>query len=157
AECRATRDKVGMLDTSGFSRFEVIGPGAKAWLDHLLACTIPARGKMRLAPMLSHSGRLMGDLSVLNWDDATYWLMGSYYLRQWHLRWFEGHLPPTGVTVRDISDSVVGFSINGPGSRELLVRVTSADVSNAAFGFLSCGEMDVGILRAKVARVSVAG
>jgi dimethylglycine dehydrogenase len=157
AECRATRGKVGMLDTSAFSRFEVTGPEAKAWLNDLLACTIPAAGKTRLAPMLSHSGRLMGDLTVLNWDGATYWLMGSYYLRQYRLRWFEAHPPPTGVNVRDISDAMVGFSISGPRSRELVARITPADVSNTAFGFLSCGEMDVGKMRAKVARLSVAG
>ena len=36
-EVRATREAVGLLDISGFSRFEVTGPEAAAWLDHLLA------------------------------------------------------------------------------------------------------------------------
>lgn len=157
AECIATRKAIGMLDTSAFSRYEITGPDARAWLDRVLACKIPARGKARLAPMLSHSGRLMGDLTVFNWDDETFWIMGSYYLRQWHMRWFDGQRGDSRVVIRDISDSTTGFSISGPRSRELLARLTEADVSNAAFGFMSCRDLDIGLTRAKVGRLSITG
>ena len=33
AECRAVREGVGLLDITGFARYEVTGPNAKAWLD----------------------------------------------------------------------------------------------------------------------------
>jgi dimethylglycine dehydrogenase len=46
---------------------------------------------------------LKGDLTVFNWGDGRWWIMGSYYLRQWHMRWFEGLLED-GVNVSDISD-----------------------------------------------------
>jgi dimethylglycine dehydrogenase len=157
AECKATRAGVGLLDTTAFARYEVAGPGARKWLDKLLACKLPARGRTKLAPMLSRNGRLMGDLTVLNWDDSSWWLMGSYYLRQWHMRWFESQLPGSGVALRDISDAVTGFSLSGPKSRDLLARLTDADVSNKAFGFMHCREMDVGLMRTKTARLSVAG
>ncbi|MEM7489223.1 MAG: FAD-dependent oxidoreductase, partial [Pseudomonadota bacterium] len=52
AECRAVREAVGLLDISAFSRFEVTGPGARDWLDRILASKLPAPGRMRLAPML---------------------------------------------------------------------------------------------------------
>ncbi len=32
-ECRRTRAGVGVIDISGFSRFEVTGPESQAWLD----------------------------------------------------------------------------------------------------------------------------
>jgi dimethylglycine dehydrogenase len=157
AECRAVRSQAGLLDISAFARYEIRGPGARDWLDNLLACKIPSAGKARLAPMLSPSAHLMGDLTVFNWDDDTFWIMGSYYLRQWHLRWFQAQTPPAGVSIRDISDTVLGFAVVGPRARELLARVTDADVANAAFGFMSCREMDVGLTRARVARLSVTG
>ncbi len=157
AECRATRKGVGLLDTSAFARYEVAGPDARQWLDRLLACRIPGRGSVRLAPMLSPSGRLMGDLTVFNWDDRTFWLMGSYYLRQWHMRWFDAQRGGAQVTVRDISDAVTGFAISGPRSRDLLAKLTSADVSNIAFGFMSCRLIDIGLVRAKAARLSITG
>lgn len=155
-ECRSVRNGVGVLDISGFSRYEVTGPGAGDWLDGLLACRLPESGRVGLAPMLGPTGKLKGDLTVLNWGDGRWWIMGSYYLRQWHMRWFEAHLAE-GLAVRDISDAVVGFSLSGPNSRKLLERVTHQDVSNEAFRFMACRELDVGLIRARVARVSISG
>jgi dimethylglycine dehydrogenase len=106
--------------------------------------------------MLGHDGRLKGDLTLLNWGDGTWWIMGSYYLRAWHMRWFNDHLSD-GVTVRDISDAVAGFSLSGPKSRELLQRLTSDEVSPEAMGFMTCREFDVGLIRAHVGRISVTG
>ena len=106
--------------------------------------------------MLGHDGRLKGDLTLLNWGDGAWWIMGSYYLRAWHMRWFNAHLSD-GVTVRDISDTVVGFSLAGPRSRELLGRVTSDDISPEAMRFMTCRELEVGPIRARVGRISVTG
>ena len=155
-ECRRTREGVGIVDTTGFSRFEVTGPRAAEWLDRMMAARLPRPGRCRLAPMLAPSGRLKGDLTLFNWGDGTWWIMGSYYLRQWHMRWFLDHLEP-GVFVHDISDAVVGFAITGPRSRELLQVLTSDDVSSEALPFMGCKELDVGLLRAKVGRLSVEG
>ncbi len=155
-ECRVVRESVGLLDTSGFSRFEVTGPNAEAWLDHVMASRLPGPGRVRLAPMLSPEGRLKGDLTVFNWGDGTWWIMGSYYLRAWHMRWFQDHMRD-GVTVRDISDAVVGFSLSGPKARDVLAAVSHADVDGAALPFMSCTTLDIGMIRAKVARLSVAG
>jgi dimethylglycine dehydrogenase len=155
-ECRRTREGVGIIDTSGFSRYEVTGQRAGAWLDRVMAGKLPAPGRARLAPMLGRDGRLKGDLTVFNWGDGTWWIMGSYYLRQWHMRWFDDHIED-GVSVRDISDATVGFGLAGPRSRELLASLTHQDVSDAAIPFMGCAAVDVGLVRAKVARMSVCG
>ena len=52
AEVAAVREGVGVIDISGFSKFRVTGPGARGWLDRMLACRMPAPGRMVLAPML---------------------------------------------------------------------------------------------------------
>ncbi len=155
-ECRQVRSGVGIIDITGFSRYEVSGPNAEEWLDRLLASNLPGEQRIRLAPMLGHDGRLKGDLTLLNWGDGTWWIMGSYYLRAWHMRWFNDHLIE-GVQVRDISDGVVGFGLSGPRSRELMERVTHDDVSDEGMRFMSCRDMDIGLIRAKVGRISVTG
>lgn len=157
AEVKAAREGVALLETAAFSRYEVSGPGAAAWLDRLLACRLPSVGRMRLAPMLSPSGRLMGDLTVLRLAEDRFWLMGSYYLQTWHMRWFRDHLPDDGVALRNICDEVTGFALAGPRSRDVLARLTEEDVSNHAFPFLACRQMDIGLVTALVARVSVTG
>ena len=154
AECKATREAVGLLDISGFSRFEVTGPGAEAWLDRIMASKLPKPGRAKLAPMLSPTGKLKGDLTVFNWGDGTWWIMGSYYLREWHMRWFDDHMDE-GVTVTDIADATVGFSVSGPNARKVMEAVTQDDI--ATLPFMGCGTFDIGMLRCKVGRLSVAG
>jgi dimethylglycine dehydrogenase len=156
AECRLVREGVGLLDIASFSRYEITGTNAESWLSWLTASGMPKPGRARLAPMLSETGKLKGDLTVFNWGDGTFWIEGSYYLRQWHMRWFADHARE-GANVRDISDNIIGFSLSGPKSRELLARVTHQDVSNSALPFMGVAILDIGLMRARVARLSVTG
>jgi dimethylglycine dehydrogenase len=157
AEVAATRNAAGLLDTGVYARYEVSGPGAEAWLDGLLANTLPPLGRMRLAPMLSPAGRLMGDLSVARLGTERFWLVGSYYLQEWHLRWFRDHLPPAGVRLENLSESWLGFSLSGPRARDILARLTPAEISNSTLPFLGVCAVDVGFTQAIVARVSLTG
>lgn len=154
AECKAVRESVGLLDISAFSRFEVTGPNAEAWLDKVMACALPKPGRAKLAPMLAETGRLKGDLTVFNWGDGSWWIMGSYYLREWHMRWFEDHMME-GVTVRDLGEETCGFSLAGPNSRKVIEKLTDGPIGDLKF--MGCGQFDIGMIRAKVARMSVAG
>jgi len=153
-ECKAIREGVGLLDISGFSRYEVTGPKAEAWLDWLMASKLPAPGRVRLAPMLGETGRLKGDLTVLNWGNGTWWIMGSYYLRAWHMRWFHDHRME-GVTVRDLGEEMCGFGVVGPKSYEAIERISETDLSGLPF--MGCTQADIGLMRAHVARMSVTG
>jgi dimethylglycine dehydrogenase len=157
AEVAATRTAAGLLDTGVYGRYEVSGPKAAEWLDGLLANRLPPIGKLRLAPMLSPSGKLMGDLTVTRVAPDRFWLVGSYYLQEWHLRWFRDHLPSSGVMLENLSESWLGFSLSGPRSREILARLTRQDVSDASLPFLGCRRLDIGLTQAVVARLSLTG
>ncbi|MCP4045831.1 MAG: FAD-dependent oxidoreductase [Gammaproteobacteria bacterium] len=156
-EVAATRTSAGLFETGIYARYEVSGPGAEKWLDYMLASRIPAVGRVRLAPMLSPAGTLMGDLTVSRLADDRFWLVGSYFLQEWHLRWFREHLPRSGVRIENLSESWLGFSLSGPGSRDILCELTSAEVSNAALPFLSCQKMNIATTQAVVARISLTG
>ena len=156
-EVRATREAAGMFESAVYARYEVSGPGAAQWLDHLLASRLPRTGRVRLAPMLSPNGKLMGDLTVSRLAEDRFWLIGSYYLQAWHMRWFDDHLPPAGVTLRNLSDAWMGFAMSGPASREIISQLVDRDMSNAAFPFLSCAEMQIVGADAVFARLSLTG
>ena len=53
--------------------------------------------------LISEEGKLKGDLTVFNWGDGTWWIMGSYYLRAWHMRWFNDHLSD-GISIKDLGE-----------------------------------------------------
>lgn len=153
-ECNAVRENVGLLDISGFSRFEISGEGAEDWLNQILSTKLPKPGRARLAVMLGDDARLKGDLTLFNWGDGTYWLMGSYYLRTWHMRWFNDHMGEN-VQVRDLGDEMCGFSLSGPNSKAVIEKLTDGPVGDLPF--MGCGDFDIGMLRCKVGRLSVTG
>ena len=132
AEVEAVRTDVGAYETGVYSRYEVSGPNAQAWLDHLLAGRIPAVGRMGLTPMLHPKGTLMGDLSVTRIADDRFWVIGSYYLQEWHMRWFAEHLED-GVTIDNLSDRWLGFALSGPRSREVAEAVIGESLEGMRF------------------------
>ena len=156
-ECRAVRNGVGINEIHNFGKYEVSGPGAEDWLNYILANAMPKVGRIVLSPMLSPSGKLIGDFTVSRIAEERFQVTGSYAAQAYHMRWFLQHLPDDGVEIENVSLSKIGFQIAGPNARELLSRVSRADVSNDAFPFLSVREMEVGSAPAMVCRISYTG
>jgi dimethylglycine dehydrogenase len=156
-ECHAARRVVALLDISSFAKYLISGPNAERALNRVLAGRLPAIGCIRLTPMLAHSGRLMGDLTTMRLAVDQFLICGSGYLQSWHMRWFAEHLEQVGVQIRNASDEYGGLALFGPRSRELLARVASADVSNAALPFFGIVRMDLAFAPALIARLSVSG
>ncbi len=156
-EVRAVREAVGINEVHNFGKYEVSGPAAADWLDFVMAGRLPAVGRLSLNPMLSPKGRIIGDFSIARIASERFQVTASYGAQAYHLRWFERHLPVSGVRVENVSRSRIGFQIAGPRAQELLARVTRADVSTAAMPFLSVREIDVGQCHAIVQRVSYTG
>ncbi|MBZ9883991.1 FAD-dependent oxidoreductase [Mesorhizobium sp. CA10] len=157
-EVAAVRGGVGLSEISNFAKCKVTGEGAAAWLDRMLACRLPKRGRMTLAPMLKDDGRLIGDFTLANIDDAEWFIAGSGIAEQYHMRWFEAHLPKDGsVQIEALGQKLTGLAIAGPKAREVLAKVTRADVSNAAFPFMAVARMDIGMAPCLVGRVSYTG
>ncbi len=154
---RAVRQAVGAIEIANFAKHEVQGPGAHAWLDRVLAGRIPKPGRLTLTPMLTPKGKLYGDLTVACLAPDGFMLFGSGAAQEMHRRWFEHHLPQSGVTYRNRSDELQGLAISGPKSRELLARICREDVSAGAFKFRDIRRAAVGGVPAVLARVSFSG
>jgi dimethylglycine dehydrogenase len=158
AEVKGVRDSVGLAEISGFSKFSVKGPGARAWLDKVLACKIPNPGRMTLAPMLKRDGKLIGDLSLACLAEDDYFLAGSGMAEIYYMRWWEQHLPADGsVRVEANGLGMTGLTIAGPNARKVLEKLTHTDVSNEAFRFMAIRKMELGFAPCLVGRVSFTG
>jgi dimethylglycine dehydrogenase len=156
-ECRAVRGAVGINEIHNFGKYEITGPDAEAWLNRIMANRMPAEGRIALTPMLNPEGRLIGDFTVAKLGPERFQATASFAAQAYHMRWFLQHLPASGVALRNISTARIGFQVAGPNARELLGRVTDADLSTAAFPFLAAREIDVGLLPAIVNRVTYTG
>ena len=156
-ECRAVRTGVGIVETSGFAKYEVTGPDAEPWLNRTLAGRIPAAGRLALTPMLNPKGGIIGDFTVAKLADEKFMLFGSGQAESYHMRWFESHAPDSGTTIRALGTDLVGLSVAGPKSRNLLAGLAGAELSAEAFPFLSFAATDIGMIPALVGRITYTG
>ncbi len=157
AEVKAVQSGVGVINTCGFAKYEVSGPGAAAALDRLMANTLPKPGRLRLQPLLSESGKLMGDLTAMRLSEDRFLLFGSGYLQAWHQRWFAEHLFGEGVVFKNVTDSLQGIAVVGPKARDLLAKMTDLDLSPKAFPFMAVKTADIGLAPCVIARLSLTG
>jgi dimethylglycine dehydrogenase len=156
-ECRAVRSAVGIYETTNYGKYEVTGRGARGWLDRVLAARLPPVGRLRLAPMLNQAGRIVGDFSIACLAEDRFLIIGSGFAEEFHLRWFFSREPPPDVFVRSVASTLMGFSVAGPSSRELLQRLVRVDLSPNAFKLFHLAQMAVGFAPAILTRSGFTG
>ncbi len=156
-ECAAVRNDVGMMEISSFAKYEVTGPGAGDWLSLMLANRLPRLGRLVLCPMLNVNGKLIGDFTLARLAEDRFMIFGSGVAEEYHMRWFESHMPESGVNLRPLGLGLTGLSIAGPKSRALLQKLTDENVSGNAFRFMDIKSMHLGMIPATVGRISFTG
>ncbi|MER8708702.1 MULTISPECIES: FAD-dependent oxidoreductase [unclassified Mesorhizobium] len=161
-EVRATREKVGVTEIANFAKYEVSGPGAEDFLNRLMTNRMPKTGRIVLTPMLNEFGRLIGDFTIAKASprggEERFMIWGSSAAQKYHMRWFEKHLPKDGsIRIHRFDQTLVGLSIAGPKSRDLLQKLVDVDISTTAFRFMDFREMAVGGAPCMVNRITYTG
>jgi len=157
-EGKRCRNELGLMEFSAMAKFEVSGPGAENWLNHLLANRMPKIGRMTLSPMLSARGRLAGDFSVSQIEPERFLLLGADYMQLAFMRHMNQFLPVDGVSFTNLSSTYGGLHLCGPNAQALITRLAKHDMDSSSFPFMSAAEMTIGdIGKVQVLRVSFTG
>ena len=157
-ECEAVHQRVAVLDLPGFTKFEVTGPGAMAWLDHMVAGTVPRPGRTALNYFCAPSGGIVTEMTITGFAPDRYWLISAAAGERHDEHWLREHLPAdNSVRIENLSARYGSLIVVGPKSRELLAQLTSADLSNTAFPWLTMRTIDIGYTKAIALRVNYVG
>ncbi|MGR3461755.1 MAG: GcvT family protein [Roseovarius sp.] len=154
-ECEAVRDHCGVLDLPGFSRFRVQGEGADEWLRGLVTGALPKVGRVGLVYFADQRGRIVTEMSVTRVARDRFVLVTAASA-QWHDReWLERHLPAErGFSLEDATDSMSTLIVTGPAARDVLGRISEADLT---LPWLSFQESEIAGGWVVLLRVSFAG
>ena len=156
-EVKNVRENVGLIEIANFSKHEFKGRDSRKFLDYVLAGRIPKPGRISLNPMLTHKGKLYGDLTVACINENEFIVFGSGAVQEMHRRWFENYTKDFDVNYRNRSDDFHGFSLSGPKSRDLLQKLVRENISNENFKFRDTREIFVAGVPAIVNRISFTG
>jgi len=158
AECKALRSAVGIIDVSNFAKYEIRGDGSEDYLNRLVANYVPTEiGRSCLTPMLGRRGGIAGDFTITKLEHEHYLMIGSGIAERYHQRYFNAVSRPETVSFESLTEAWGGFNVAGPNSRELLSRLTDADLSDDAFKFMRNRAITIAGIDARAIRVSFSG
>jgi len=158
-ECQAVHERVAVLDLPGFTKFEVTGAGATAWLDHMVAGKVPRPGRTALNYFCAETGGIVTEMTLTNLGADRYWLISAAAGERHDEHWLRSHLPAdaNAVRIENLSARYGSLIVVGPKSRELLSLVTTAELSNEAFPWLTMRTIRIGYTQAIALRVNYVG
>ncbi|MFL5776109.1 MAG: FAD-dependent oxidoreductase [Chloroflexota bacterium] len=159
AEALATRGAVAVFDETSFAKIEVIGPGAARFLGRLCANEVDVPvGRVVYTSMLNSRGGIETDLTVTRVAPDRYVLVTGTAFGQHDLGWLRKHLPhDRSVLLNDITSGRVCFGVWGPAARDLLRPLTTDDLSDAGFPFMTARPITIGRVPVYALRVTYVG
>lgn len=157
-EARLLRENVGVIDISNFANYVIKGPGAHDWLNRLVANNVPTEtGRSCLTPLISVRGGVAGDFTITKVAEEEYMMVGSGMAERYHQRFFSMIDLPDGTTFEVATDRIAGFNVAGPKARDMLQRLTNANLSNEEFRFMRSRTIEVAGVSCLAIRVSFTG
>ena len=159
AEHKACREDVILMDVTSMSKFLVQGRDSERVLNYVCAndVAVPV-GKVVYTQWLNERGGMEADLTVTRLAEDKYFIVsaGDFYTHD--LLWLKQRVPyDAHAVITDVTSGYTLMNIQGPKSRQLMRRITTADVSREAFPYMTAQEIDLNYALALVMRVTYEG
>ncbi len=159
AECRHVHQHVGLQDMSAFAKCEISGPGAEGWLDQLLTNAIPKKvGRVSLSYLLTDKGGVRCEFTVYKIAPQRYYLVSAGAYERHDHDYLKKAMPNDGsVSFERLTTSMGVLVLAGPRSRDVLHKLTDADLSNETFPWLTGKKISIGLAQVEALRVNFIG
>jgi dimethylglycine dehydrogenase len=157
-EARMLRDAVGVIDISNFGKYVCKGLGAEDWLNAVFANTMPKSvGRSCLTPLIGVRGGIAGDATVTRMAEDEFWIISSGMAERYQQRFYKEVPLPHGTTFESVTVSRCAFNVAGPKSRDVLQRLSNADLANHSWPFMRSGKLTIAGVDCGALRVSFTG
>jgi len=158
-EALATRRSAALFDETSFAKIEVSGPGSTGFLQHVCAndLDVPV-GRIVYTSMLNRRGGIEADLTVTRLEADRYLLITGTAFGAHDLAWLRGHDPADGsIRIQDVTSAFACLGVWGPESRSILASLTTDDLSNEGFPYLTSRTIAIGSVPVRALRVTYVG
>jgi len=131
----AVRNAVGIFDVSHMGRCVVCGEDATRFLNYVLSrdMTTTAIGQGRYSVMCNNEGGIIDDLVVFLIERDKFLMVYNASNRRKNFIWLTRHAQKFQVQVKDVSDEVAMFAIQGPNALNTLQPIVDADLTSLRY------------------------
>ena len=145
-ECKAVRERVGLMDLSTFAKFDVKGRDAEALLDRLIANKVPRKtGSVTLAHILTDAGFMESEVTITRMGDDHFYILSAAAAEEldyWQLK--NAVQEGEDVSITNVTMDRGTLVLSGPRARDVLAKLTDTDLGNANFRWLSAQTISAG-------------
>ena len=158
-ECRAVRERVGLLDLTGFSKFEISGKGAEDFLDRIVANRLPKKvGRIALAHALTPQGGVRSEFTISRVAEDRFYVVSAAAAERHDYDLLWRNLPAdNSVRIDNVTMAKGVLVVAGPKARDLMKKITDTDLSNEKFPWLSGRDITIGHAPVRALRVNFVG
>lgn len=159
AEHQHVREAVGVFDQSSFAKFRVQGRDACAVLNTICGNNVDVEpGRVVYTQWLNERGGIEADLTLTRITHNDYLVVTGVASQVRDFDWLTQHIPDDAhCFATDVTSGYAVLGVMGPDSRALLQSMTSADLSNDAFGFATSQEIELGHAMVRASRITYVG
>jgi len=152
------RENVGMYDMSSFGKIRVEGPDATAFMNYVGGGQYEVDvGRIVYTQFLNHSGGIEADVTVTRVSPTAYLVVTPAATRLADQTWMMRNTRDFNVVITDVTAGEGVLAVMGPNARKLLQAVSPADFGNDVNPFGTAQEIEIGMARARVHRVTYVG
>jgi len=158
-EIKNVTENAGLLDMTAFAKCRIAGPGAEAFLEYMLANTLPRQvGGIGLCHALNRNGGIHSEFTVRRESGDSFYLVSAGALQRLDHDYLRKRMPKDGsVQFTPLTGAYGVLVLAGPRSRQILERISDADLSNESFRWLTAQDILVGMAPASAMRVNFVG
>ncbi|MDX1401050.1 MAG: FAD-dependent oxidoreductase, partial [Kiloniellales bacterium] len=158
-ECRAVRERVGIMDLSAFGKIDVSGPDAARFVERMIANRAPRRvGGIVLTHILNEKGTIEAEVTVARMEEDRFYFMFATFSEQKVFDWLSQHRNSNEtLEITNISEAYGCLVLSGPASRRVLRQVTQAPLDNDSFPWLRAKSIEVAGMGLRALRMSYTG
>ncbi|WP_375489953.1 FAD-dependent oxidoreductase [uncultured Jatrophihabitans sp.] len=157
AEHLAMRERAGYVDLSAFVVFDVLGRDACEAVQRIAVAQVNvAPGRVVYTPIIDSRGGYRADLTIMRLADDHFRVVTGGAHGNVDRKWFRDHVSGDAHVV-DMTSAFTTIGLWGPRARDILGELTTADVSNDAFTFGTCKQLEIESLGVLASRISYVG
>lgn len=160
-ECKAVHERVGLIDVSTLGKIDLRGRDVVKLLEkvYINSWANLKPGKIRYGVMCDDSGIIFDDGTTARLGENHYYMTTSTSGAETVLQWLEWWLVGTNldVCVTSLTSANAAVNLAGPRSRDVLRKLTEADVSAEKLPYLGCLQTKVAGVPATLLRIGFVG
>nr|WP_067285647.1 FAD-dependent oxidoreductase [Marinobacterium profundum] len=158
-EHAAVRNGVAVIDQSSFSKYQLEGKDALAYLNRICANNVDVRvGSMVYTQWLNERGGIEADVTVTRLGEDKFLVVSGVACQNRDLDWLRRNRESGAqLVITDMTSAYAVVTVMGPRSRETLSKLTQADLSHEAFPFASSREIDMHYAMVRASRITYVG